>query len=396
MGLVEIIGMNAKGLNVEQAVRERYSAASKEQVPALCCPVNYEKQYLEVLPQELIDRDYGCGDPSKYVHAGETVLDLGSGGGKICYIASQIVGPQGRVVGVDMNDDMLELARKYRSEISQRIGWNNVEFFKGKIQDLALDHDRFAAYLKSNPIADTESWMQAEQFADKLRSDEPMIASDSVDVVLSNCVLNLVDPMAREQLFAEIHRVLKRGGRAVISDIVCDEVVPEHLKDNPELWSGCISGAFVEHEFLEEFERAGFYGAEIVVRLEEPWATIEGIEFRSITVRAFKGKDGPCLDHHQAVIYRGPWKSVTDDDGHVLRRGVRTAVCEKIFDIYTAQPYADEVIAVPPHQPVNADEAEPYDCRRNAVRDPRETKGLDFAETQLPGSNCCSPEGDCC
>jgi len=144
MGLVEIIGMNAKGLNVEQAVRERYSAASKEQVPALCCPVNYEKQYLEVLPQELIDRDYGCGDPSKYVHAGETVLDLGSGGGKICYIASQIVGPQGRVVGVDMNDDMLELARKYRSEISQRIGWNNVEFFKGKIQDLALDHDRFA------------------------------------------------------------------------------------------------------------------------------------------------------------------------------------------------------------------------------------------------------------
>ncbi len=395
-GVVERIGVNANGLDVERAVRERYSAASKELVPALCCPVNYEKQYLEVLPQELIDRDYGCGDPSKYVQEGETVLDLGSGGGKICYIASQIVGPRGRVLGVDMNDDMLELARKYQSEISGRIGWNNVEFFKGKIQDLALDHDRFAAHLKARPIADTESWVAAQQFADRLRTDEPMIASDSVDVVLSNCVLNLVDPVAREQLFAEIHRVLKRGGRAVISDIVCDEAVPEHLKNNPELWSGCISGAFVEHEFLQEFERAGLYGVEIVVRQEEPWATIEGIEFRSITVRAYKGKEGPCMDHHQAVIYRGPWKSVTDDDGHVLRRGVRTAVCEKTFNIYTTQPYADEVIAVPPLQPVDPSDVQPYDCRRNAVRDPRETKGLDFNATQLPAANCCDPEGDCC
>ncbi|MDA1052635.1 MAG: methyltransferase domain-containing protein [Planctomycetota bacterium] len=396
MSLVEIDAAEAQGLNVEQAVRERYSAASKERVPALCCPVNYEKQYLEVLPQELIDRDYGCGDPSKYVHEGETVLDLGSGGGKICYIAAQIVGPQGRVLGVDMNDDMLELARKYQGEISERIGWNNVEFFKGKIQDLALDHDRLAAHLKSHPIADTESWARAEQFADKLRIEEPMIASDSVDVVLSNCVLNLVDPIAREELFAEIHRVLRRGGRAVISDIVCDEIVPEHLKNNPELWSGCISGAFVEHEFLQEFERAGLYGVEIIVRQEEPWATIEGIEFRSITVRAFKGKEGPCLDHHQAIVYRGPWKSVTDDDGHVLRRGVRTAVCEKTFDIYTSQPYADEVIAVPPHHPVDPKDAQPYDCRRNAVRDPRQTKGLDFNATLLPESNCCAPEGDCC
>ncbi len=399
MSLVEINGTEAKGskeLDVEQAVRERYSAASKEQVPALCCPVNYQKQYLEVLPQELIDRDYGCGDPSKYVAEGDTVLDLGSGGGKICYIASQIVGSKGRVLGVDMNDDMLDLARQYQSEISQRIGWNNVEFFKGKIQDLALDHDRFAAYLSANPASDTESWMKAQQFADALRTDEPMIATDSVDVVLSNCVLNLVDPIAREQLFAELHRVLKRGGRAVISDIVCDEIVPERLKNDPELWSGCISGAFVEHEFLEEFERAGFYGVEIVVRQEEPWATVDGIEFRSITVRAFKGKEGPCLDHHQAVIYRGPWKSVTDDDGHVLRRGVRTAVCEKTFNIYTSQPYAEEVIPVVPLHKVDAADAQPYDCRSNAVRNPRETKGLGFDKTQLPEANCWSPEGDCC
>ena len=83
-------------LNVDQAVRERYSAAASAAEPALCCPVQYDARYLKVLPRELIERDYGCGDPSKCVSEGDIVLDLGSGGGKICYIASQIVGPRGR------------------------------------------------------------------------------------------------------------------------------------------------------------------------------------------------------------------------------------------------------------------------------------------------------------
>lgn len=394
--VVELSGKDANGINVEQAVRARYSAASKEREPALCCPVQYDRQFLEVLPQELIDRDYGCGDPSKYVLEGETVLDLGSGGGKICYIASQIVGENGHVIGIDMNDDMLALAHKYQDEIAARIGWDNVEFHKGKIQDLALDVERFEAYLAANPVSDAEAWARAERLADDLRANDPMIASDSVDVVLSNCVLNLVDPEDRRRLFAELHRVLKRGGRAVISDIVCDEVVPERLKNDPELWSGCISGAFVEHEFLAEFEEAGFYGVEIIVRQEEPWATVEGIEFRSVTVRAFKGKEGPCRDHHQAVVYRGPWKSVTDDDGHVLRRGVRTAVCAKTYNIYTNAPYADAIIPVPPHTPVTAEEATQFNCRRNAIRDPRETKGVEFDKTELPMSDCCGSDRDCC
>ena len=108
-------------LDVEAAVRARYSAASQAAEPALCCPVKYEAKYLAVLPSELIERDYGCGDPSRFVAEGEAVLDLGSGGGKICYIASQIVGPQGRVIGVDMNEQMLELARKYQAEIAGRV-----------------------------------------------------------------------------------------------------------------------------------------------------------------------------------------------------------------------------------------------------------------------------------
>jgi ubiquinone/menaquinone biosynthesis C-methylase UbiE len=278
-------------LDVDLAVLERYSGAAKRTEAELCCPVVYDTNYLEVLPDELIQRDYGCGDPSNCVAPGETVLDLGCGGGKICYIASQIVGPHGRVIGVDMNDDMLALARGYQHQIGEAIGWHNTEFHKGRIQDLALDLGRFEAYLKDNPVQSCNDWLRASAAADQMRRTAPMIAADTVDVVVSNCVLNLVAESDRRQLFAEIHRVLRRGGRAVISDIVSDEPAPEHLRRDPKLWSGCISGAFVEHEFLKAFERTGFCGIEIVARQAEPWATIEGIEFRSITVRAFKGDD---------------------------------------------------------------------------------------------------------
>ena len=102
--------------------------------------MDYDAKYLEIIPPEIIERDYGCGDPSKYVEPGDTVLDLGSGGGKICYIAAQVVGSEGKVIGVDCNDDMLGLARTYQSQIAETLGYANVEFHKGKIQDLSLIH----------------------------------------------------------------------------------------------------------------------------------------------------------------------------------------------------------------------------------------------------------------
>ncbi|HUG17831.1 MAG TPA: methyltransferase domain-containing protein, partial [Planctomycetaceae bacterium] len=301
----------------EESVYARYAGAANAVEPSLCCPVTYDPQYLKLLPQEILDRDYGCGDPSAFVREGETVLDLGSGGGKICYIASQIVGPEGRVIGVDCNEEMLALARKYQSEMAEKIGYANVEFRTGLIQDLALDLERLSAHLKQSPVDDRSGWLQLRQWEERLRKETPMIADDSVDVVVSNCVLNLVRPSDRRQLFAEVFRVLKNGGRAAISDIVCDEEVPEHLQNDPNLWSGCISGAFREDEFVQAFEEAGFHGMTIVNRQTEPWQVVEGIEFRSITVLAWKGKQGPCLERNQAVVYKGPFKSVEDDDGHV-------------------------------------------------------------------------------
>lgn len=256
--------------NSEQAVLDRYAKGAEAREAALCCPVDYDRQYLEILPTEILERDYGCGDPSRYLKEGETVLDLGSGGGKICYIASQIVGAKGRVLGVDFNPAMLSLARKYKKEMAARIGWANVDFLTGKIQDLATNLDQAEKWMQKNPIDSLERYQAFLAEMERQRSIQPLVADESIDVVISNCVLNLVKKEDRKQLFKEIHRVLKRGGRVAISDIVSDEEVPVELQEDAELWSGCISGSFQEKEFVEAFEEAGFYGISIDKRDENP------------------------------------------------------------------------------------------------------------------------------
>lgn len=382
-------------LNVEAAVRDRYGAAAEAAEPALCCPVSYDARYLKIIPEEIIDRDYGCGDPSRHLQPGDHVLDLGSGGGKICYIASQVVGPDGYVVGVDINPQMLSLALKYQQQVADQVGYLNTDFRKGQIQDLKLNMELFEAWLQQHPVQSAADWLAAEEAATALRRESPLVNDDSMDAVVSNCVLNLVRTEDRRQLFAEVFRVLKRGGRAIISDIVCDEDVPVELQNNAELWSGCISGAFREDQFLQAFEDAGFYGIEIVSRQDEAWAVVEGIEFRSLTVRAWKGKEGPCLDRRQAVVYQGPWKAVVDDDGHTLFRGQRMAVCDKTFQIYTSEPYAGQVTPIVPVQDVPPEQAPEFDCQRNSVRPASETKQGRAALNILPGDDCCG-DSNCC
>ncbi|GAP99424.1 methyltransferase domain-containing protein [Leptolyngbya sp. NIES-2104] len=384
--------------DIEQAVRERYEAGARQPQASLCCPTDgYDSRYLEILPQEIIEKDYGCGDPTRYVNPGETVVDLGSGAGKNCYILAQKVGATGKIIGVDMNDEMLGLSRKYLLPMSEKLGYENVSFVKGKIQDLALNLDSVQQWLEQHPIHSVEQVAAFEAECDRLRQSQPLIASDSVDVVISNCVLNLVRPQDKKQLFQEIFRVLKRGGRAVISDIVCDEPPTEKILNDPELWSGCIAGAFLENEFLEMFEQAGFYGIEILARQTEPWQVVDGVEFRSLTVQAFKGKQGECLERNQAVIYRGPWKSVQDDDGHTLYRGERMAVCDKTFQIYTHPngAYHSEIIAIEPYEEVPYESATAFPCVGDTIRDPRQTKGANYRMT-TDSDDCCSSSQSCC
>ena len=172
---------------------------------------------------------------------------------------------------------------------------------------------------------------------------------------------------------------------------------------------GCISGALREDEFLAAFERAGFHGVEVASWSDEPWRTVEGIQFRSVTVTAWKGKQGDCWDCNQAVLYKGPYKSVLDDDGHTYPRGQRIAVCAKTFELLKAGPYAEQFVFLEPRIPVALEDAEPFPCAPPAhaataasgweareaqvlKRDPRQSKGVDY---ELTADGTCSTESCC-
>ena len=334
-------------MDTNASVLARYSAGAKQTQPALCCPVGYDPALLAALPPEIVERDYGCGDPSRYVREGDVVLDLGSGGGKICYIAAQLVGDQGRVIGIDINDDMLALARKHQATMTERLGGNRVQFLKGFIQDLALDLDALEAYLRKRPTRSSDDFVALEDWQAQQRRQRPLIADGSIDLVVSNCVLNLVRDDDKQQLIREIHRVLKPGGRIAIADIVSDKAIPAQLKQDPELWSGCVTGAFQEQDFLQAFVDVSFQAVCYDKWETEPWQTIEGIEFRSVTVTAIKADPAPGLDAGQAVIYRGPYRAVTDDAGHVFPRGERIAVSENSYRLL-AEAYGNDFIGIGP------------------------------------------------
>ena len=372
-------------MDVQTTVLERYSQGATERQADLCCPVGYDAALLEMLPAEILEKDYGCGDPSRYVREGDTVLDLGSGGGKICYIAAQLVGETGRVIGIDMNDDMLALARRYQGEMAGRLGGDRVRFVKGYIQDLALDLEAMDRHLAAHPVRSASALAQIGDWQAQQRRDAPLIADASVDLVISNCVLNLVRDADKAQMLREIHRVLRPGGRVAISDIVSDEHVPVHIRQNAELWSGCIAGVYQEEEFVRAFMDAGF----VAVRLDKwdgsPWRVIDGIEFRSVTLTAVKGSGEPCLDAGHAVIYRGPYAEVHDDEGHSFPRGARMAVCERSYRLLTQGPYGADFIGI---APAVCGEPAPFCLPAGTRRPAAETKGGKHDAGVCAGSCC--------
>src|SRR5271166_2010952 len=154
--------MATPALNKEEAVRERYAEGARKSEAQLCCPSSYDPELLKAIPDEVLSIDYGCGDPTKYLRAGDTVLDLGSGSGKNCFLACQIVGPTGWVIGVDMTDAMLEVAQRNAPEVARRLGYANVEFRKGKIQDLRLNLAGLDAWLVQHPVRTAEDLARLE------------------------------------------------------------------------------------------------------------------------------------------------------------------------------------------------------------------------------------------
>ncbi len=291
-------------------IQDFYGKAALEPQKELCCPVKYDESEVGHIPQEVIDRFYGCGSPisTADVRPGETVLDLGSGAGIDCFIAAKKVGAQGRVIGVDMTEEMLSVARDCQRAVARRLGYDAVEFRKG--------------YLEKIPAQDK-----------------------SVDLVTSNCVVNLSPD--KSQVFSEIWRILKDNGRLVVADIVADRPVPLNLQAHKDLWGECISGALSEDEFLAGLERAGFYGLALLKKTF--WKEVEGYKFHSITVRGFKfEKKAGCSFLGQRAIYGGPYKAVIDEEGHLFPRGEAVEVCTDTAAKLMAAPYADHFAVIEP------------------------------------------------
>lgn len=220
-------------IDIKEEVRKKYGAVARSNATASCCggpssldqigeKIGYSAGDLASVP-EGANLGLGCGNPVALasLKEGETVLDLGSGAGFDCFLAAKRVGPSGNVIGVDMTDDMIEKARAN----AEKGGYANVEFRKGDIEKLPVD-------------------------------------DESVDAIISNCVINLSTD--KRAVFQEAYRVLKPGGRAMISDLVFNEEPPDILRESVDAYTGCIGGAIVKADYIRGMKDAGFTSVEIV------------------------------------------------------------------------------------------------------------------------------------
>jgi len=247
---------------IKEVVKRRYAQIAKQDQQS-CCPscacevsplsqaeaIGYLREDLEHIPEEAV-MGLGCSNPTTIadLKAGEVVLDLGSGAGVDVFLAANKVGSIGRVIGVDMTDEMVDKAKG----IATTHGYHNVEFRLGEIEKL--------------PVEDK-----------------------SVDVIISNCVINLSPD--KSKVFHEAYRALKPGGKLTVSDIVSEGALPDEIKNDPEAWAGCIAGALEQQEYLKKIKKAGF-GDVQVVSSKEFYIEGEGgkviKKLLSITVKAYK------------------------------------------------------------------------------------------------------------
>jgi radical SAM/Cys-rich protein len=295
----------------KQLVQDYYGkrlASSKDLKTSACCsieaPTPERRKILSLIEPEIKDRFYGCGSPIPDVLEGCTVLDLGCGTGRDVYIASYLVGERGMVIGVDMTDEQLAVARKYAGKQAQAFGFRkpNVSFRKGYIEDL-------------KPLG---------------------IPDESVDVVISNCVINLSPD--KRSVFSEIFRVLKPGGELYFSDVFAGRRMPKNLADDPILYGECLGGAMYIEDFRRLLRDLGCLDFRITskraIKLDNPEveAKAGGVGFYSMTVRAFKlPLEDICEDYGQTALYRGtiaghPHRFELDDH-HTFITGKPMLVC---------------------------------------------------------------------
>ncbi len=282
----------------------------EEEIPS------YLKPILKDIHGEVMTKFYGCGSPIPLELEGRTVLDLGSGSGRDSFVMSKLVGPNGRVIGVDMTDEQLQVAEKHVTYHTEKFGYTkpNVEFRKAYIEDLRTAN----------------------------------IADNSIDVITSNCVLNL--STNKEKVFSEIFRVLKPGGELYFSDVFSDRRIPEELTKDPVLHGECLSGALYKEDFRRLLGKIGCADVRVdkerILEVTDPdiHRKIGMITFYSMTVRAFKLElEDQCEDYGQVAYYQGSIAGNSHefalDDHHVFKTNQPTLVCSNTARMLTQTRY---------------------------------------------------------
>jgi ubiquinone/menaquinone biosynthesis C-methylase UbiE len=293
-------------------VKEYYGKVlqnSNDLKTSACCTTEslpqYQKEILKVIEDEILTRFYGCGSPIPLALEGKTILDLGCGTGRDAFLASKLAGPDGQVIGIDMTEEQLEVAKRNTGKQMAAFGFDepNVSFRTGYIEDLATAG----------------------------------IEDNSVDVVISNCVINLSPK--KKQVFSEIFRVLKPGGELYFSDVFADRRIPVELQNDPVLYGECLSGAMYIEDFRRMLKEYNCLDYRVVskskISLDNPEIEekVGQINFYSLTIRAFKldSLEDICEDYGQVVIYKGTISHAPHrfelDDHHLFETGKPMLVC---------------------------------------------------------------------
>ena len=304
---------------------------------------------IPMIPKPILDKYYGCGltIPIGGIE-GLSVLDLGCGAGRDCYLLSKLVGSGGKVFGIDMTDNMLKIAIENKAEFIKKVGYDNMLFLKGYIEDIQSTN----------------------------------INNNTIDLVVSNCVLNLSPNKLK--VLKEVYNCLKEGGEFYFSDVYSDRRIPEEIQQHKELWGECVSGALYIEDFIRYCHKVGFQDPRIIEKREfkihndKLRNIVKDITFYSITFRLFKLKDleTKCEEYNQVAIYNGGIQKQMNgyqlDDHHYFPKNKEIKVCGNTADML-------EKSWLSKYFNVNGDKSKHYglfDCQKKD-------------ETELLKGSCC-------